>query len=205
MSLPDAAEENQTGEATSWLRATEDWVDAESSENTPWVERIRANRDRRILVLDQTAADCRAVEQVCLDIQTLTHHPQPIWDVRHIALPKEALTDEAERAALNGALSAAIPHPDTPLTVFLFLPDNPDAGLRLAYLCIQALQAVARVNPLQFYCCHRADYEHGLTTATVQYEALSGLLRSAILETVGHDYRSIVFPGSRHRKRRRCN
>lgn len=193
VSLPDAAEENQTGEATSWLRATEDWVDAESSENTPWVERIRANRDRRILVLDQTAADCRAVEQVCLDIQTLTHHPQPIWDVRHIALPKEALTDEAERAALNGALSAAIPHPDTPLTVFLFLPDNPDAGLRLAYLCIQALQAVARVNPLQFYCCHRADYEHGLTTATVQYEALSGLLRSAILETVGHDYRSIVF------------
>lgn len=201
----DAAGTGPADEETSWLRATEAWVDVNAHEDTPWVERIEANRDRQILVLDQTVADYRSVEQVCQHIQQITDNTQPLWDVRHIALPKDALTAEAESAALQEALSAAIPHPDKPLAIFLFLPDSPDAeaesGLRLAYLCVQAIQAVARLNPVQFYCCHRADYDRGLTTAAVQYEALCGLLRSAILETVGHTYRSVIFsPQAAHRE-----
>ncbi|WP_042859469.1 beta-ketoacyl synthase N-terminal-like domain-containing protein [Dickeya sp. NCPPB 3274] len=185
----------ETGE-THWLRATETWVEVTEHEGNQWVERIKANRDRQILVLSHTPSDCRDIEQVCQQIQHIADMPPSTWDVRNITLQHNVLQAQTGINALKSALSAAIADAGKPLVVFLFLPHGADAetgyGLQLAYLCVQAVQAVARLNPVQFYCCHRADYEQGLTMTDVRHEALSGLFRSAILETVGHRYRNVI-------------
>uniref|UniRef100_UPI003F5D6C31 beta-ketoacyl synthase N-terminal-like domain-containing protein n=1 Tax=Dickeya chrysanthemi TaxID=556 RepID=UPI003F5D6C31 len=185
----------ETGE-THWLRATETWVEVTEHEGNQWVERIKASRDRQILVLSQTPSDCRDIEQVCQQIQHIADMPPSIWDVRNITLQPHVLQAPTGINALKSALSAAVTDAGKPLVVFLLLPQGADAetgyGLQLAYQCVQAVQAVARLNPVQFYCCHRADYEQSLTMTDVQHEALCGLFRSAILETVGHRYRSVI-------------
>ncbi|NUA43780.1 Polyketide synthase PksL [Dickeya solani] len=177
---------------TQWIRAKETWVEVKANEDSQWVERIKASSDRQILVLSETASDYRDIEQVCQQVQQLADMPQPIWDVRHITLQGSSLQDQTGINTLKVGLAAAIPDPGKPLVVFLILPYGTEAQTGLAYLCVQAVQAVARLNPVQFYCCHRADYEQGLTVTDVQHEALSGLFRSAILETVGHRYRSLI-------------
>ncbi|MBP2846632.1 KR domain-containing protein [Dickeya oryzae] len=177
---------------TQWIRATETWVEVKASEDSQWVERIKASSDRQILVLSHTASDYRDIEQVCQQVQQIADMPQPIWDVRHITLPVGALQAQTGINALKVGLAAAIPDSGKPLAVFLILPHGTEVQTELAYRCVQAVQTVARLNPVQFYCCHRADYEQGLTVTDVHHEALSGLFRSAILETVGHRYRSLI-------------
>ena len=87
--------------------------------------------------------------------------------------------------------TARIADADAPQTIFLFLPQKTGArqDLELVYTCIQSTMNVAASRQIQFYCCYYDRESEGV----LYREALSGLLKSAMLESVNHRYRSMAY------------
>ena len=207
-SLPIAASETslsrtpvdlteKKSEIKQWFKITEAWVESVIDSGS-WLERIDTKKDDQILVISQKKSVYHAMQNVLQKVQKLANIQESIWNMKHIAVKAEAADFQHISIELLSIESTK------PLVVFLMLSDRQRLSnleyqdLELIYSCVQAVQKIARLRQVQFYCCYQADYTQSLKEEDLQNEALSGLFRSAILESINHSYRSIIVDSSLH-------
>lgn len=173
-----------------WFSFVEEWVASPLEiETDSWVEKIDARKGHALLVLSERGSDFEAMQAFCRELSRVSHSDRDLWEIGFHQL------GEGDRSGLRKAdFEPLLIRSDAPLTIFLFLSrEIPPGGellqLELAYTCVQSIVHRAATRPVQFYCCYR-DLS---SDQSLYLEALSGLFKSAMLETTEHRYRSISY------------
>lgn len=109
------------------------------------------------------------------------------WDIAFLPIAADCRVEDT-------AVQACLSESREPRTVFFFSPDTPEEDtaarvLELTYGLVRALLRDAAFVETQFYCCYRS----GDAALDLIRDGLSGLFKSAMLESANHRYRSIAF------------
>ncbi|MEY4482730.1 MAG: hypothetical protein RL693_182, partial [Verrucomicrobiota bacterium] len=177
-------------ESKAFLSFREYWAHAPmEAQSENWTARIDARKGHGILVISASVEDADRFRMVCDRVGDLAQGQECKWEVRHL------LIDVAVKSRVDVEdIQRALPESESPQAIFLFLPPLSKGALtrlELAYSCVQAVMAAASAKPVRFYCCYREDendvWLHG--------EALAGLFKSAMLESIYHRFRTIAYDG----------
>ncbi|WP_244237044.1 type I polyketide synthase [Corallococcus llansteffanensis] len=162
----------EVSSAKQWLCFTEQWG-AQRSERSPidWMELRRRLGEPRVLVIGGDEAVHAAIRDPLARAFSDASLPAPTVERLTPSAPEE----------LDGWLRRR----EAPHAVFLFLTDRePQDRLRAVLGCCRALSLHCYEHPIDVFVC----LEDGGERLEVHGEALSGLLRSASLESANHRY-----------------
>ncbi|NEZ65368.1 SDR family NAD(P)-dependent oxidoreductase [Leptolyngbyaceae cyanobacterium CCMR0082] len=165
-----------------FLTCQEDWY-AAPIEVADWTPRIDAVKTNEVLVISAKLEDADAITKVCETVARLAEYPANTWTVRHLSLDIHGLDE---------TLLAAIVRRDVtqPLTIFLCVPPIVDDGidqLAQVFATVQSVMRVMHARSTHFYCC----YTEPAAAHWLYGEALAGLFKSAMAESVNHRYRVV--------------
>ena len=171
-----------------WLSFAEDWVSVHLEiEPEAWTEKIEATKNYSILVISQDVQDVDGLRDVCRTIATLSERQYGVWDLKHMPIDVETKS-RIEAADLQPYLTDS----DIPQAIFFFPPQSRGTGLaqlELVYSCVQSVIQTAPSRQIQLYCC----YQEQPSDLGLYGEALAGLFKSAMLESVHHRYRAVSY------------
>ena len=170
-------------EGKQFLAFREEWlaVPLEAASNA-WTQRIDAVKDHDVVVISAEAQEADPFRRVCETIARLSEHQGNTWAVRHLPLAANGLAENL----------LAVDRRDIarPLTVFMCVPPITGDGISQLGLVFASVQSVMRAVPARstrFYCC----YEEPASGRWLYGEALAGLFKSAMAESVNHRYRAV--------------
>ncbi len=154
-----------------------------------WASKVEAKRDYDILVISKNQTDYKDMKIFLEKIIDLSQSKGIFHVVQHMLIqdnPYSAFESEKLKRYVNDTHRS--------LAIFLFLqqPSNNLTShneLEFIYTCIQSIMRLAAKKSVQFYCC----YSDQVSTESLYRDALVGLFKSAMLESVNHRYRSIVY------------
>lgn len=172
------------------LSFVEDWVLAPlETQSENWTARIEARKDHSILVISESMKDAARVKAVCDRVGTLAQGQECRWEVSHMPI------DVGEKPRVEVAdIRRFLPNSESPLAIFVFLPPlskGASVRLELAYSCVQSVMAAAPAKSIRLYCC----YQEEETDVWLHGEALAGLFKSAMLESIYHRFRTMAYDG----------
>jgi SAM-dependent methyltransferase/acyl carrier protein/NADP-dependent 3-hydroxy acid dehydrogenase YdfG len=170
-----------------WISFVENWGHAPlEAQSENWTARIDARKDHGVLVISESVEDANRLQAVCGRVGSLAQGQECRWEVQHLPI-NMCVKSKVEVADIHRVLPAF----KGPQVIFVFLPQSASERLELAYSCIQSVMAAIPTRSVRLYCCYHEEAED----AWIYGEALSGLFKSAMLESNYHRFRTISYDG----------
>ncbi|AJQ95099.1 SDR family NAD(P)-dependent oxidoreductase [Gynuella sunshinyii] len=163
----------QPSASSEWLVAEEHWQpEALNIATDSWLSRVRARQNHQILIVSDQPGDVQPMQQALKQLADAAGDSYLSWQVGHAGI---------------STLADAISADDAPLTVFCLTAAQDMALSDWMFCAVSTIMTVARKRTVRFYGCVSGENE-------LYRDALSGLFRSATLESTGHRYRLIATP-----------
>jgi acyl transferase domain-containing protein/acyl carrier protein/N-acetylglutamate synthase-like GNAT family acetyltransferase len=167
-----------------WLSLIEEWKYSPLEvDSALWAEKIEEKKTHDVLVISEEINDYEAMKDVFQKIAELSQGN--FLDIAYMQI-----NTECQEIDIKQYISDS----DQPLAIFLFAPkitkeSSIHKQLEFMYTCMQSITKGAAAKPIHFYYC----YQEQQLECSLYQEALVGLFRSIMLESVNHRYRSIVY------------